>query len=137
MPSILPGQTYLAKTGSPTDISKSHLYAVLTEPVDTATRKGCIVWVPWSSVKEKRFHDATCILDVGDHPFIIKKTWVNYQRAAIVTAEEIRKNLGRGLLTESDPLKDQVLDQMLKGLTASDDTPMEVAQFYDFYLSLP
>jgi len=96
MPRILPGQTFLAKTGSPTDISKSHLYVVLTEPVDTATRKGCIIWVPWNSVKEKLFHDGTCILDVGDHPFITKKTWVNYQRAAIVTVEEIRKNLGKG-----------------------------------------
>jgi len=89
MPRIFPGQTFLAKTGSPSDASKMHLYVVLTEPVDTSTKKACMIWVPWSSVKEKRFHDATCILDIGDHPFIVKKTWVNYQRSAIVAAEEI------------------------------------------------
>ena len=136
MPNIFSGQTFLAKTGSLSDSSRKHLYVVLTEPVDTATRKDCIVWVSWSSVKENRFHDRTCLLDVGDHPFITKRTWVNYEHAAIVTVEEIRKNSNRGILVENDPLKEQVINRMVEGLCASDDTPMEVVEFYHFYQTL-
>jgi len=137
MPNVFPGQTFLAKTGSPSDSSKKHLYVVLTEPVDTVSRKGCVVWVSWSSVKEKRFHDGTCILEVGDHPFITKRTWVNYEQAAVVTVEEIRKNLNRGTLVESDPLKERALSRIVEGLGASDNTPMEVVEFYSFYQTLP
>jgi hypothetical protein len=133
MPSIFPGQTFLAKTGSPSDASREHLYVVLTEPND----KGCIIWVSWNSLKDGRFYDKTCVLDVGDHPFITKKTWVNYGRAAIVTVEEIKRNLARGVLAENDPMKEEVFNRIAAGLLASDHTPMEAAEFYRFYQALP
>jgi hypothetical protein len=136
MLNILPGQTFLAKTGSPSDSSKEHLYVVLTEPVDTSKRKDCIVWVSLSSVKEKRYHDKTCILEVGDHSFITKRTWVKYQQSAIITVDEIRRNFNKGILLENDPLKEQVLSRIVEGLSVSDDTPMRVAEFYRFYQTL-
>jgi hypothetical protein len=136
MTDISPGQTFLAKTGSPSDSSKKHMYVVLTEPVDTATRRACVLWVCWSSVREGRFHDDTCILDVGDHPFITRRTWVNYEQSAIVTVEEIRKNLNRGVLTKEDPLKESALNRIVEGLGVSEFTPMEVVEFHHFYQTL-
>jgi len=136
MHNIYPGQTFIAKTGSDTRKSMVHLYVVLTEPMDTITQKNCILWVSLSSVEGKRYYDDTCLLDVGDHPFISKKTWVSYQHAAITTADKIKKNLDRGLLLENDPLKEQLLNRILKGLEISNDTPREVLDFYNFYLSI-
>jgi hypothetical protein len=66
------GDTYLI----PQD--DKHLWAVISEPSFDPDNLVVVMFVSW-----KRHCDQNCILDVGDHPFIQRRTCVEYHRATI------------------------------------------------------
>ncbi len=99
-----------------------HLCIVLNDPVGADPQQ--ILYVPVITARKK--YDKTCILEVGDHEFIVHKSWVHYARAQVRTVQQLTN---RGSLKE--PLRDDVLERVCAGIFYSPLTPPWVRKFYD------
>ena len=54
-----------------------HLFVIVTRPCPDFY----ITLVNIDTVYPNKFYDSTCVLGVGDHPFINRPSWVNYRNA--------------------------------------------------------
>ena len=87
-----------------------HLCIVLNDPRIEEGNQA--LYVPVITVRRK--FDATCILDVGDHPFIRHRSCVHY--AAMGQRSEAHL-LKVGIIQE--PLREDVLRRVIEGVSAS------------------
>lgn len=111
--------------------SADHLHFICSDPVffpDLA--RDCVLVANISTVKPDIYHDPTCILDVGDHPFIRHPSFVFYKKADIFGADNISRNVADGTFTVHDPCEDIVLTRILAGFNISDDVRLRVKKFY-------
>jgi CTP:molybdopterin cytidylyltransferase MocA len=112
------GDTFHAQSPSST---KPHLYVVLTDP-DTS---GNVVIVNLTS--QSRLKDQSCILAVGDHPFIKHETVVNYADALISNEEAILAGVRGGAVRHDPvPVSAAVLDRIQRGALDSLQTEAKV-----------
>jgi hypothetical protein len=65
--------------------------------------------------------DSTCILDVGDHPFITHKSCISYRHAKVVPLGALEGYLNRGRLAVQPPVSQTVLERIIAGLSISKD----------------
>ena len=99
-----------------------HLCIILNDPPDEDPPQ--FLYVPVITARKK--YDATCILKVGDHEFIVHKSCVHYARSQVRTVQQLTN---RGALKE--PLRDDVLERVCVGIFDSPHTPPWVRKFYD------
>ncbi len=111
--------TMLVPSG-PTD----HLFIVCNDTCEL----GLNLLVNISSVFERC--DKTCILDVGDHPFVKRPSFVFYARAGIYRATALRHGFESGKIRPKDDLSEQVFIRVANGITVSPDTPQNVVRYY-------
>jgi hypothetical protein len=74
--------------------------------------------------------DPTCILDVGDHPFIRHPSFVFYAKAVIQYAAGIEKGFADGRLLPQPDLAEAVFERVVAGITVSLDTSPKVARYF-------
>lgn len=74
--------------------------------------------------------DTTCVLDVGDHPFIRYPSFVFYARAVIHRAENLQRGFENGAITPQDDLAEEAFQRVVDGITVSPDTPQNVVHYY-------
>jgi hypothetical protein len=102
MSSLQAGDTFV--------LADSHLWIVLSDPNKNA---GKFIFVNLTSdVLRAGIH---CELSVGDHPWIVKKTYVNFGDAMEGTPESESRLLaliGRGV-TKHDPLSQELLSRIV------------------------
>ena len=115
------GSTLLI-SGTHQDPSKSHLCIILNDPPDANPQQ--VLYVPVITARKKS--DATCILEVGDHEFIVHKSCVHYANAQVRTVQQLTD---RGSLKE--PLRDDVLERVCAGVFDSPHTRPWVRKFYE------
>jgi hypothetical protein len=72
----------------------------------------------------KRWSDTSCVLKVGDHPFISHDTCVAYQYAEVVATADLHDRLGRGELSLREPIDNEVLLRVLDGASLSKFLPL-------------
>jgi hypothetical protein len=82
----------------------------------------------------RAFSERTCILEVGDHPFIRHPTAVAYREVIRVTGERLAQLTADGVARPRQPLEAAVLDRIRTGFFASPHLPntfveMAVADF--------
>lgn len=74
--------------------------------------------------------DETCLLDVGDHPFVRHPSYVFYAKAVIYKATQIQNGFDQGLLEPQPDLVDDVFARVSAGITVSPDTPQNVVRYF-------
>lgn len=121
--------TALIPSGPQHDPDRLHLFILLTDPV---TAEKLVLIVSVSSIKDGVWHDTTCILEVGDHPFITRRSWVNYWTSRIEPAEKLTNGVHRGVLIPQDMVESHIFQRICKGMFESDHCK---PKFRDFYLS--
>lgn len=67
----------------------------------------------------RAFSERTCILDVGDHPFIRHATAVAYREVMRVTGERLAQLTADGITRPRQPLEAPVLDRIRTGFFTS------------------
>ena len=81
--------------------------------------------------------DQSCILDIGDHPFIKKGSIVNYAEACITSAAAIRA-AARGKAIEYDAaISAEALSRVQAGALASNQIELRVKAFVKAALGVP
>lgn len=68
-----------------------HLWVVISDPTLDSDQVLIVNLTSW-----KHYHDPACVLEVGDHPFISRRTCVNYAEARIVTLMLLQDWVARG-----------------------------------------
>lgn len=74
--------------------------------------------------------DDTCLLNVGDHPFVRHKSFVFYAQARIYKASGIQDGFKMGLLEPQADLADEVFKRVAAGITASQDSPQNIVRYF-------
>ncbi len=101
------GDTYrFAKPQPGFDVNR-HLWIILSDP-DIDPNE--ILAVYMTSLKAKM--DQTCILDIGDHPFITHKTTIAYNAAVVWTKDELEQALADGDIVAQVRIDDSLLTRI-------------------------
>ena len=74
--------------------------------------------------------DRTCLLDVGDHPFVKHLSYVFYAQAKISKADQIQRGFNNNVLIPQPDMAIQVFKRVEAGITVSPDTPGNVLKYF-------
>ena len=70
--------------------------------------------------------DPTCLLKVGDHPFIRHKSCVSYRNARRVSHVALQALIDRGRLISHERICPSVLERIISGLGVSTSIPLGI-----------
>ena len=98
----------------------SHLWVVLSHPQEN---RDAVVIVNLTSLGTLK--DQSCLLDVGDHPWISHPTCVQYADAKCVSEETIDRLVAAGHLKPREPAADALLAKILRGAALTDAMPIK------------
>lgn len=100
----------------------NHLFIVLNDPQPLpgyGAADHCVM-VNLSSIEADIPYDATCVLQPGQHPFIVRPSYVYYRGTRIERANHIRNCIQTGIFTRRPPPFAPDLVAVIKhGLNAS------------------
>ena len=114
--------------------SASHLHFVCSNSILYPNMaKECVLLVNISSVKNNTPIDSTCLLNIGDHPFITKPSFVYYKKAEIFSVTGINQQIAEGNYTVKEDCDNEVFNRILNGFSISDDVKLKVLRFYEKY----
>jgi hypothetical protein len=91
----------------------SHLWMVISDP---AIGEHCVIvnFTTWRADK-----DQSCVVDVGEHPYISKRTCVNYHDAKKVSISDLDRLVASQRLKPLAPLSPTLLAKIRKGVPNS------------------
>jgi hypothetical protein len=101
----------------------SHLWIVVSRPETDNDNVLIVNLTSWRCDK-----DQACVLDVGDHPYIRKKTCVNYPDSKIVSSQQLDALIQSGHLEKHDPVTMELLERIRQGAMLSRFMPLDHAQ---------
>jgi hypothetical protein len=108
---------WIPSTGPSHDPARGHLFIVLTNPCPS----GMVLLVPVCGAGPRS--DTTCLLGVGDHPFLTKKSFVAYHLlktyAAVTLVEQARKKIIQG----REMLDERIFALVCRGVETSRSSP--------------
>lgn len=115
----------------PTDYN-NHLFILLTGPKQPEgyTCNNNLL-VPIGTVYPERPYDATCLLYVGDHPFIRHDSYVNYRMSRIEATDKIDTMVRNGAFSQRDNLDGAIFARVCRGLLESRHTALKIRNFYE------
>lgn len=102
-----------------------HLFAVMNDPCP----EGLCLVLMITSVKERRYYDPTCVLNVGDHPFIRHPSWVAYRIADMPRANHIGNMVDKKLFVVKEDWDAAVFNRIASGIYNSDEAKLGVIKY--------
>lgn len=122
--------TLLVPSGPQQNPDQKHLFILLTDPVPSAAGGKDVLLVGVSSVRQGQYHDPACLLYPGDHPFLVRQSFVNYRMARIEDAQKLVNGVKQGVLTPRDTLAGEIFARVCYGLEQSQHTAPKILAFY-------
>lgn len=115
-----------------------HLHVVCNDPVmDASKGEDAVLIVNVTSIKDEMPHyDQSCILNVGDHPFITHPSFMYYKEAMVYKASNIQNAVEKGVYETRPDMLDETFRRVLKGFELTDEVPYKVFRFYEKYCKL-
>lgn len=120
--------TVLVPSGTEDRPDLKHLFILLNDPSGT---EKLVLMVSISTVYPDKYHDPTCILEPGDHPFINCKSFVMYSKARIESVKTLEAGVKQNLLIPKEPMALEVFARICQGVLDSKRTPAELKRFFD------
>ena len=124
-PLLRKGDAFLIPSGP----SGHHMFVVCTGEAPDGSR----LLLSISTIREGRYHDPTCVLEPGIHPFVKVPSFVDYSKAEQRHSAHILKCLDAGLFIGQQRVEEAVVARILDGIYNSDRTKNWV---FDFLRSL-
>ncbi len=114
--------------------SVDHLHFICSNPVFYPIKaKECVLLVNISSIKPSIPYDDTCVLNIGDHPFIKKPSFIYYRMAEIYSVVGIQQQVVEGNYSIREDCNDSVFERILNGFNVSEDVKLKILRFYKNY----
>lgn len=118
--------TLLIPSGPQHDVNRLHLHIVCTNPC----RHNTVILVSVSSIVDGVYYDPTCVLQVGDHIFIKRQSYVYYRLSRTVHVNHLALRITLGEIKVSANLDARVHSRVCTGLIKSKQTPRDVKNHY-------
>ena len=109
----------------PTGPAGDHLFVITTD----ACRDGRHLLVNLSTIRPGTFHDTTCELQIGEHPFVTAPSYVVYRGAMIQPAERLSRMVDGWVYKAHQDATEQLTARMLAGVGASKFTPRHIKNY--------
>lgn len=108
----------------------NHLHIIMNDPVYSHEHgyDGVLV-VNISSIKPDIFHDDTCILEAGSHPFVRWPSWAVYKQAVVMDASRLDDKVDGGEIVVHTPVSLSVFAQVRAGFDASRHVAIKIKRF--------
>ncbi|MBN1809990.1 MAG: hypothetical protein JW909_13055 [Planctomycetes bacterium] len=116
-----PGDAFRFTRGKGDD----HLWLILTDPARDSDCRTVIVNITTYRAEK----DHSCLLDVGDHPFIRHRTCIAYDYARIIKANRLEKLETDGIIHFEQPFSADVLRRIMAGAVSTRKMPIRVQDF--------
>lgn len=104
-----------------------HLFVVM----NNACADNMHLLLPVSSIKPNKWHDGTCILGAGCHPFIVKDSFAHYRHMINRKAGHIAKCVADKTFEEKPPMGSAEFLQMFAGIWHSPHSAKWAIQYAD------
>lgn len=103
----------------PTGEVGDHLFVITTDacPADNH------ILVNITSIKPGRNVDATCVVQPGEHPFVVNDSYVVYRSAQLLSAQKIGRMVDGWVYRKGQPATEPLTDRILEGFGVSRFTP--------------
>lgn len=112
---ITAGTTFFFRRGETQEGSRPHLWGVISDPARDPEK---VLIVNFTSLNF--LGDTTLLLTVGDHPYLIRATCVNYLQPKIFTlAQLVALEASGGIRIYDHPLGAELLKRMRDGAGSS------------------
>lgn len=98
-----------------------HLWVVISDPAADRER---VVIVNLTS-HDDLSKDSSCLLQVGDHPWVSHETCVRYKDARIVAELQLDALVKRKRLEPREPVSDELLTKILEGAERTEFLPLK------------
>lgn len=120
--------TVLFASGPGYDHTRNHLFVLLTDEHGPAKQ---VLLVPICTAGSKS--DKSCLIAVGDHPFIKDESFIDYGSARVEPGEKLTKGVASGEFTDKGLIDEAVFKRIITGLRASPRSRPFSIDFYDGY----
>lgn len=118
--------TLLVPSGSHSNPDAKHLFAIVTDKCADDQH----LLVSFSTIKEGRFHDPTCVVAAGSHKFITNNSYVNYRFARIERADHLTKCVDGWMFTPNEDITEDLLARIQQGIVDSDFVAKRVFDYF-------
>jgi hypothetical protein len=116
---------HIPNTGSARDRTKGHLFVVLTNTCSN----GQNLLVPVCTDRGKA--DRTCLLGVGDHPFLTDPSFVMYAHLDLYDAPLLQDRIKSGVFGDEGLLDERIFARVCMGVTQSIHSAPVFKRYYD------
>lgn len=107
-----------------------HLHIVMNDPVfDPIAGHELVLAANVSTIYEGRAHDSSCVLNVGDHPFIRHPSYISYRHADLYRADGLAAKIASGEVTQGVDISEQIFQTILAGFNRSPFVLRKVERF--------
>lgn len=106
--------TFLRRSGPLHDPDRFHLHVICTDQ----DRFGLMLVVPLCSLQPYT-RDRACVLGIGDHPFIKRRSFIDFGKAEISEFDTLKEGLRRCEIEALDDCREDIFEQICRGLTES------------------
>lgn len=110
------GGTLLVPSGSPSKPDGKHLFVIL----NAACSAGRHAMVSLSTIRDDQHHDASCILEIGEHEFVKSRSFIRYNLARIEATFALQNAVYASDYLVRAPMIPSVVDRMIAGALTSD-----------------
>lgn len=86
-----------------------HLFVVIAGPSES----GKALMANFTTYGE--YKDGECILEIGDHPFILHKTVVKYDASVVWPLGQLASGISAGALVLGEPASEELLERIIAG----------------------
>lgn len=126
-------ETFIKPDDEENSDSLKHLYFVISDPdVDNN-----VLLVNLTTMRNKPGEDKSCILNIGDHPFIKHKSIIDYKRAVSYDAIRLLRakfNTSlRSIIQFKEELDDEILLKIQQGAQTSPLFPRSLKCFFQYF----
>ncbi len=114
--------------------AKEHLFFICNDPVFyPALTKECFLAVNLTTIYRDIAYDDTCILGIGDHPFVKHDSYILYKKAEVLGVDTVTSQVMAGDIRVSEPCRNDVFDRILNGFNVSPHVKPKIRKFYNKY----
>ncbi len=112
---------------------KKHLMALLLDPVcfNGYGAQPQVLMVSVVTIKPGLIVDDSCILDVGDHPFISHPSFVDYRFARVDAADHVQGRANENIFIPQEPCSEELIKRVISGALKSRRIPREFKQLLE------
>lgn len=115
--------TLLIPSGTTHDPDKKHLFVICALNNDQALLATVSTWA-------NDLCDSACILEAGDHPFLLAQSYILYRKCRIEKCETLSKGVESGILIPRQSFGDDVFSRICEGLQKSKQIPWKLKKAF-------